>query len=446
MSVINSEEVLLNFLVAGLIDVKGDDEKLVKLQEVAAQLANNLENDPALALPYVLVALDPDIAATNDLVIKVLAVLSKSWLTYRNTFQQTPVQVVRAILLEALMRAMPYCDHIALIIAICARNLLPHRQLSHEQEIWSSVLFSAEQQVDSRAAKDWTTPSAIKIASFNVEGLEPINIKQQSVAIEEGDLQLDCVAAVVKTFHSAGKNTTVENGNPYALSNHPAQWATHFGIKMAKVISTNINEAISGTAIEEVDLAAPIERIAVSLTGYLETTFTSFAAATSGLERRTNLLWWKEAMFSSYIGQSYRTLEPQSAATLMAYDLYNQLPCFAPASVAAFLHEAVHALTNTGEIKSYSIVEWVGAVNNDTKLAPLRNTIESILPKVNGRGLIVELLAKNITDVGILEETLGIDAGVKLTMAGWSQWLLGDLMVLEAVEQAKSVTSVEEDE
>jgi hypothetical protein len=443
VKVIGSEEVLLNFLIAGLIDVKGDDDKLVKLQEVSKQLATNLQKNPALALPYTLVALDPDTPPDNSVVTEVLNVLSKNWLTYRNTFQQTPIHVVRAILLEALVRAMPSSDHIALILSICARNLLPHRQLSNEQEIWSSVLFTAELQVDERASKEWTTPSEINIADFDVEGLEPITIKQQAVNIIAKSLTTDVIGTVAKSYTDSIGTHTIEEGNQYTPHSHQGHWAATFGPKMANVIATNINKAVNAASIEDVDLAKPIECIAEALTGYLGTTFSSFTAASAGLERRTNLLWWKEAMYSSSIRTSYRTLDLHSATALMAFDLYNQLPCFSPASVSAFLYEAVLTLNSVDEEQTYPIAELIKSVNDDSKLAPLRSTIAAILPEAGGRGLLVELLAKNLGDAQMVGQSLGISADLKLTMADWSQWLLGDLMVLRAVEQAKLSKSAE---
>ncbi len=435
----NSEEILLRFLEAGLIDLKGDDDKLEKLQSVAGELAANVQKNPKLALPYVLIALDQEAPADDQVVRAVLETLSKTWKTYRNTFQQTPIQLVRAILVETLAKAMPSDDHIALIIALCIRNLLPHRPLTNEETIWKSLLFSAEHQVDQRAIKEWTTPSEIKLSPFEMSDFEPITIQQKEVVINAEAIKLNCMATAGPQYYDTSKNRNValEDGNPHWASQQNQYWVTEFGSRLSTVIANAINKTISEATIEDIDLSQPITRISDALSDYLSQTFQSFSAATSGLERRTNLLWWKEALYSSSIGESYRILEMPSAAVLMAFDLYKQLPCFSPASVTAFLAEAVQKLSDIDSQKTYSVTEFINAINKDVKLVSVRSSIVELLPEYDSRGLVVALLNKKhdslLFDEEAIKYRLGVEADTDLKASDWARWILGDLMVLRAV-------------
>ena len=84
------------------------------------------------------------------------------------------------------------------------------------------------------------------------------------------------------------------------------------------------------------------------MSGHLTATLQAVSGATAGLQRRTNLLWWKEALFSPSARMSYRDMSASDAAALMAFDMHRQIPTFSPASVAAFLRETVIALPTVG--------------------------------------------------------------------------------------------------
>lgn len=99
------DDVLLKFLTKGLINVGGDDEKLGHLRQTAVDLAEVLEKTPAKAMPFALVAFDPDVPPTDPTIVEVEEALRKHWQTYVNTFSDTPIMVFRAMLLYALIGA-----------------------------------------------------------------------------------------------------------------------------------------------------------------------------------------------------------------------------------------------------------------------------------------------------------------------------------------------------
>src|ERR1700761_7666962 len=100
-----AEEYLLHFLELGVIDVGGVDDKLEKLRSTSRELAADLARSPAKTAVITTAAADPETPAADESIVAGMAMLKKQWITVSNTFSSTPVAVVRAILLEALVLA-----------------------------------------------------------------------------------------------------------------------------------------------------------------------------------------------------------------------------------------------------------------------------------------------------------------------------------------------------
>ncbi|GLS35714.1 hypothetical protein GCM10010869_13030 [Mesorhizobium tianshanense] len=116
---------LQGFLNKGLIDVGGDDTKLEKLSQAAKDLGDALKKNPSKALSYSLIAFDPNAPEDDPVVQEALAALQNRWTTYRNTFAATPIAVIRAILLDALVNAAAEDDRVGVCFIASARNALP---------------------------------------------------------------------------------------------------------------------------------------------------------------------------------------------------------------------------------------------------------------------------------------------------------------------------------
>ena len=92
-----SDDVLLRFVTQNLINVGGDDTKLDKLREAAADLAEILKEEPTKTLAFALTAFDPEVPEKDPTISEAAAVLRGRWETYANTFAPTPVAVFRAM-------------------------------------------------------------------------------------------------------------------------------------------------------------------------------------------------------------------------------------------------------------------------------------------------------------------------------------------------------------
>lgn len=125
------------------------------------------------------------------------------------------------------------------------------------------------------------------------------------------------------------------------------------------------------------------------MSGHLTATLQAVSGASAGLQRRTNLLWWKEALFSPSARMSYRDMAPSDAVALIAFDMHRHIPTFSPASVAAFLREAVIALPTIDPEEKRPIRELVENARNAIVLNDLRTEAGKLVSAPTGRGSIL---------------------------------------------------------
>ena len=420
--------MLLRFLSNGLIDVGGDDTKLEKLRTTSGDLAAALKENPGKTASFASIAFDPDAPLDDPVVQEATQALQKRWPTYVNTFSGTPIAVVRAMLLDALVQMSSENNQIAVAFVACARNVLPFMQVGGEQAIWSDVVKRIEEQVDQRAEKEWSTPSQIEMAPLTLKSPASLKINLASGKLDKGDLQTRVSAA--------SGPLGAPNANPYWPNNSPQQWAQQFSTKLADAIAESI-EATKTTAAP-IDSSAFVEQLTTAVTNYLSEGMTAFAAATSGLQRRTNLIWWREALFSPTSRGSYRKLPLTVAAGMMAFDLYSQVPTFSPASVAAFLSETVISLPGLVEDRTYEIGSLADELRNDERLHALRETAKGMVSVSGGRGFLLAFVTNVDPRVKIDNQTfknlVGIAPETQVTLPQWSEWIFRELQAARATK------------
>lgn len=172
-----NDDVLLKFLSKGLINVGGDDDKLEHLRQTAADLAGILEETPAKACPFALVAFDPHVPTTDPTVVEVEDALRKRWQTYVNTFAQAPVTVFRAMLLDALISACGRNDTVAAAFVASARNVLPFMEVGNEQEIWADIVADIEKKLEGRSEREWATPASISVPDIKFKSVSEAQVR-----------------------------------------------------------------------------------------------------------------------------------------------------------------------------------------------------------------------------------------------------------------------------
>lgn len=425
------QEFLLKFLEVGAIDLKGDDTKLDKLRSTAKDLSASLRETPSKTASFTMVAADPSIAATDPTVEEAMTSLRKQWVTVANAFSGRPVSVLRAILLDAIVQAARTDDAIAVAFVNTARNALTHSETTDEAEIWREAVSEIETKVDERAEAEWATPEMITVDPLQYTPPAPVSMDYEAPTVDRDNL--------LAKIHSSAGPWGSDPKNRYNPANHPQQWAQDF----ASMMSVAIAEALDGMAEElapaPVDLSGPLSMLAKAVTAHVDKTLDSFSGATAGLQRRTNLLWWKEALYSPSAHASYLDLPPFEASALMALDLHKQVPIYSPASVSAFLREAIRCLPveegdqGNGE---RDFADLLRDARTTASMQPFREQAAQYAPAPVGRGQLLSLIG-HPQDSGAVEAPMlralgGVDASTKMTPSDWGTYLFRELQTARA--------------
>ncbi len=425
------QEFLLKFLEVGAIDLKGDDTKLDKLRSTAKDLSAALRKAPSKTARFTMVAADPNIAATDPTIEEAMTSLRKQWETVANAFAGRPVNILRAVLLDAIVQAARSDDTIAVAFINTARNALAHSETADEAEIWHEAVSEIETKVDARAEAEWATPETITIDSLQYAPPPPVSAAHETPTVDQGALQ--------ELIYSAAGPWANPRRNQYSPSNQPQQWAHDFALHMSAAITETLDRMAEELAPSPVNISGPLSTLAKAVTAHVDQALASFSGATAGLQRRTNLLWWKEALYSPSVHESYLDLPPFEASALMALDLHEQVPTYSPASVSAFLREAIRCLPveNNGTANGErDVASLVREARTTTFMQPFRTLAAQYAPAAVGRGPLLSLIGhthdSTTEEAATLRALSGIDASTKMTPSDWGTYLFRELQSARA--------------
>lgn len=429
------QEFLLRFLEIGAIDLKGDDIKLDKLRLTAKDLSATLRKAPSKTASFTMVAADPNITGMDPTIEEAMAALRKQWETVANAFSGRPVGILRVILLDAIVQAARTDDAIAVAFVNTARNALAYTETSDEAEIWREAVSEIESKVDVRAETEWATPEMITVNPLQYTPPDPVSTHYKAPTVDRSELQAE--------IYSAAGPWGPNNPNPQQPQGNAQAWSKVFADKMSITIAEVLDGVAEELAPVPVDLSGPLSTLANAVSTHVNNALASFSGATAGLQRRTNLLWWKEALYSKSAHASYLDLPPFDASALMALDLHEQVPTYSPASVSTFLREAIRCLpVKEGDQANgeRDVASLVRDARTNTFMQPFRALAAQYAPAPVGRGPLLSLIG-HPQDSGTIEETtlrafIGLDASTKMTASDWGTYLFRELQTARATNES----------
>lgn len=433
-----NNDILLRFLSKNLIDVGGDDTKLASLRQTANDLSSILKKAPRKAAAFALVAFDPNVQKEDPVIAEAADVLQKRWETYINTFAETPVTIFRAMLLDALTKTALENDAVAVAFVASARNTLPLMEVGEERGIWSDVVGEVERKIEERAEAEWATPASITLPQIKIDPPPPVRMYISGLKVETNRLSKKFQAAAGPQAYDPQQGTAPTQGNQHWPSQNE-HWVFEFGQRAASAVGDAITRMMEEASVKGGNPREMIENLSATLSRHLTGTVQAVSSATAGLQRRTNLLWWKEAMFSPSIRASYRSIPSSVAATLMAFDMHQQVPTLSPASVAAFLQEAVIALPRIDSTQKTSIHALVKEACDADALADLRKEAGNLTVAPAGRGPLLALIGHGDVlpqiDDRKFRDLVGVKPDTALTLPDWSVWMFRELQAARAVTE-----------
>jgi GTPase-associated system helical domain len=426
-----NQEILLSFLSIGVINVGGDDTKLEKIRAAVEDLAADVKKYPVKAIKYTVVAADPDVETSDPTIEAAMTVLRGHWTTVSNTFQATPIAIVRAMLLDAIVQCARTDDATGVAFVNSARNILPYVPSGNERPIWLDAVKEIEAKVDSRAVAEWATPEMISLKPLTFRSPQAKPADQKYPTVNRNTLS----TMILRASGPVGGG----DQNPHWV-NSPQPWTQQFAPRMATAIAEAIDDTVGGLKIEPIDISGPFQNMAKTISAHIETALAAVSRATAGLERRTNLLWWKEALYSPSARVSYRRLPAFEAAALMAVDLFHQVPAFSPASVSAFLSEAIQLLPLVTAAEKRGFFDLVKEAHSAEALDPLRTIATQLVEAPVGRGSLLSLIGyaprTGVLDAASLKRLGGMDDSSTLMPADWGAFLFRELQAARAVKPA----------
>lgn len=430
------DRLLDHFLEKGLLDLQGNDQWYGHITSTASSLSAFLRSNPVQIIPFTYAALVPEVPDQNPAIVKTVSLLREEWKTYASISMGSPNVMLRAIILDALLQNASSDDSAQSLLALLLASALPHLSLGKEGEVWTKALDELLSAVESNAEVAWTVPSQITVPSFPRISVPAVRFSVKAVEVDQETL-LQGIHAAVGPHYEDGTQTS---GNPY-WPNSNDQWS----YKFAPLAASAIGEAISKATGEKVGSAKPealVKTLTDAIAAYLESFALNLASITRGVEMRSRLLWWKEALVSPSARISYRDVDPPKAAPgLMAYDYQAVLPSIAPVSVTAFLTETVRTLQSDEETSP--LIEWLQAIAASPHTEAFRAIIRETAFAEGYRPLVSLVVADELGTALITERTV-FSPDLPITASQLSQLVFLELQSLKTNGEVRPIPAEED--
>ena len=420
-----SDRLLDQFLEKGLLDLKGNDEWYEHITLAAKSLSTYLRANPEEIVPFTYAALLPDVGDQDPAIEKTLGFLKAEWKTYASVSMASPKVMLRAIVLDAVLANAELDDAAKSALALLLASALPHLSVGKEKEVWKTALDDLLSAVERKAEAAWSVPSRINVSAFPKIDVPPSRFSVKGRKVDKEALGKSMLAA-------AGPNNAqgqATDGNAHWPNEGPS-WSYEFAPLAASVISEAISAATDVTVSVKTEALA--EALTAAIVDHLESFVGQIASATHGVEMRSRLLWWKEALVSPSARVSYRDIDRKAAPGLMAYDYQAVLPSLAPASVSAFLLETVRTLQPNDE--TAPLVEWLQALAAVPHAEALREEIRKITFAEGYRPLVSLVTLNKPGTMSIKEQTV-FAPDLSLTASQFGLLIFLELQAMKATKE-----------
>ena len=346
--------VLTELLTAGLIEkLDGDDEKLAKIEQAAQTVAQELREQPPQLIRAILAGLDPDIAKDDPILVRAEQALVEKWKAVRSVFPDMPVNLLRAILLDACNQVAEEKNNAA-ILWLMAADTLPLLRLGREEAVVRRMLEAWAKCAEQKALAGLALTDDAEQVTVGELKL-PKTSKLESPKV-------DRAALLLKVEGSAGPSNQQGQAAPNPNPNWPNgnnNWSYQFAPRMQQLLADELDNLAERLSKPLSDVSQQTQTYLTQLTKIVNDSLVSqqrwVQEAQQADQIRLNSLWWSEALYSSSLRCSYRELEPAIATVVMAVDLLNEVAQPTTASVAYLLAEAVNRLPDANFSQKLSL-------------------------------------------------------------------------------------------
>lgn len=422
------------FLDAGLIPIGGDDDKFQKLLKASKELEKVLIEDKKKIINYTLVALDEKISENEIVLEEVETIVKIEWQLVRGQFNgEMPIRIYQGIILQALYSISEKSEEISAIVWLTANSIYPLLTFSTKMEgIIKTFLEKLGDKVEEYALTEWTIdkePKTIRIPNYKM------NVEEIDIRIDENELKEYLIAA---SGPKGEDGVARENPNPH-WPNAANPWSFQFAPKAAKGISKIVNKSLAQQSAQVNKYLSELDKQSneyfTKLKKDISTSLKDTIQSSVAVERRSQLLWWKETLYSISQRKSYREMNAYQATIAMAFDLYELLPPICPVSVDYILKETFLELKNsetTTTIKDFLIE--ISKDDNEKLLKQYFPQVEKDMNRVDLVSYISEIAHKQIKiETGAIDR-IGVLGETKIKFEDLSIWILHSLLANQLAE------------
>ncbi|MDL2282124.1 hypothetical protein LJC44_03280 [Parabacteroides sp. OttesenSCG-928-G06] len=344
--------ILQSLLDAQVFTLPDNDDRLTQLETSATQLAKKLQKNVSYIPFYTLVSLDPKIAGEEPVITEVEDVIKENWTTLRSKRPEPPVSIIRSVILSALYEIGTENADCAQIIYLTATNFYPYAGLGNEKEIVEKILLSIGEVAEQNANEEWALKEVEP--SIKLSTLKANPIKFNKIEVKKDSIETAFEVTPVNNQYNSCAGTTSTNNAFNELKT-----------KAPDAIINALNGAFTTflSGFDSKNFETSINKFFTDFKKSLDTELKSSFTSMQAVERRSRLLWWKEALYSQHLKKSYREIDKELRPIVMAFDLYNQLPNITPVSVDYLLRDTLFQLNDkTDEAVKFSDI--LSAIEN----------------------------------------------------------------------------------
>ncbi|PKP48549.1 MAG: hypothetical protein CVT94_07970 [Bacteroidetes bacterium HGW-Bacteroidetes-11] len=380
-------------------------------------------------IPFTLVALDPKVNDTDPVVQLVEEIIIKKWSAFKNSITATKdksTTYVRAVILESLSQLANSDAATAALVWLTARDVIEYYQLGSEENVISEFLLELADRTEENGRAAWGINHKPLANEFN--GVEISISGVKAAQISEETLKVCFLNAMV---HSGWSPHAGGGTNPHHQGQNNWQWPKYMAEHSAKGISEVVNTALSQQTKSLSSISTSIQKSLdayfAQLQPFFENLSNSFASSISANNKRSELLWWKQSLYSRTLNTSYRSLNQLNAAVCMALDLAEQVGAIYPESVDYLLRETLKDVYGEQEEEGRLLTEWLkdsNSIQGDIKAALNEHTAGGHERKPFLSAWANALQSGETTE--FFKET-GIEKKAKLTVSDLAVWLFHGL-------------------
>ncbi|WP_289132713.1 GTPase-associated system all-helical protein GASH [uncultured Spongiibacter sp.] len=376
-------------------------------------------------ISYILVALDPKVKDSDSVVQQVETIIIKKWPAFKNSVaatQDKSTTYVRAVILESLSQLSKANAEIAALVWLTARDVIGYYQLNAEEGVIRGLLQVLADRAEENGQAAWGINHKPQVNKF--EGSEVSIPAVKAAQINEESLKVVLLNALV---HAGWSQQAGGGENPQTQTHNSWQWpkfaAENSASGIAKVVSDALSQQANNLSAISSSIQKDLDGYFSQLQPFFEDLNFSIVNNITSNNKRSNLLWWKQSLYSRSLHASYRSLDQLNTAVCMAHDLAEQVDPIYPESLDYFLRETLKDVHGDQEVEECSLVDWL---KDSFKLhEKLQSVLKAHVAQGEQRKPLLDAWANALHsgDTASFFEETGIDKKAKLTASDLAVWL-----------------------